>query len=133
GASKTVVLIDGGQIGDGMNNNEHRWRVRRGALEFLAADGKLWSRFKLDRVGGRLAGTTDSDVRSLFGQYLFPQHREAPEREDAKLASEEERKGRLRALVVKVRDLIKSTEGQSLHDRYDVLGGLVKCSDDFEN
>jgi hypothetical protein len=74
GASKAIVLLDGGRISAGMNNNEHTWRVRRGTLEFLAADGKLWSRFKLDEAGSRLAATTDSDVRSLFGQYLLPQH-----------------------------------------------------------
>ena len=76
GASKTVVFLDGGQIGDGMNDHEHTWQVRRGALEFLAADGKLWNRFKLDQAGGRLVDTADLDVRSLYGQYLFPQHQE---------------------------------------------------------
>lgn len=46
---------------------------------------------------------------------------------------EHERKARLRMLVVKVRDLIKSTEDQPLPDRYDVLGGLIKYSDDFKS
>ena len=78
GASKTVVFLDGGRIGAGMNNNENTWRVRRGSLEFLAADGKLWNRFKIDQAGARLSGTTDSDVRSVFGQYLLPQHRDLP-------------------------------------------------------
>src|SRR5438552_2086781 len=69
GASKTVVFLDRGRIGSGTNNHEHTWRVRRGALEFLAADGKLWNRFRMDQTAGRLAGTTDWDVRALSGQY----------------------------------------------------------------
>ncbi len=76
GARKVVAFLEGGQIGAGMNNNEHTWRVRRGALEFLAVDGELWNRFKIDQTGGRLSGTTDTDVRSVFGQYLLPQHRD---------------------------------------------------------
>ncbi len=73
-ARKTIVFLDNGQIGAGKNDNEHTWRVRRGCLEFLADDGKVYSRFKLDQAGGRLGSTADPDVRSLFGQYLLPQY-----------------------------------------------------------
>src|SRR6266404_3884509 len=45
-------------------------------LLLLAVDGELWNRFKIDQTGGRLSGTTDTDVRSVFGQYLLPQHRD---------------------------------------------------------
>src|SRR5436309_15413278 len=42
--SKTVIFLDDGQIGEGKNNNEDTWRIRRGCLEFLArspdVDGK---------------------------------------------------------------------------------------------
>ncbi len=74
GASKTVVFFDNGQIGAGRNDNEATWRVRRGCLEFLADDGKVYSRFRLDKATGRLACTNDPDLRSLFDQYLFPQY-----------------------------------------------------------
>jgi hypothetical protein len=72
--SKPIVLHDKGQIGEGRNDNEDTWRVKRGCLEFVSDDGRLYSRFKLDRIRGRLAGTADPDVRSLFGQYMFPQY-----------------------------------------------------------
>jgi len=65
------VLLDDGQIGEGKNDNECTWQVKRGCLEFLADDGKVFSRFKLDRDGGRLWSTADPDIRSLFGQYLL--------------------------------------------------------------
>jgi hypothetical protein len=64
GASKTVVFLYSGQIGAGRNDNEDSWRVRRGCLEFLADDGRVYSRFKLNRAAGRLASTTDSDIQS---------------------------------------------------------------------
>jgi hypothetical protein len=76
GASKPIILLDGGQIGEGRNNNEDSWRIRRGCLEFLADDHEVFSRFKLDQARGRLSSTDDPDVRSLFGQYLLPQYRD---------------------------------------------------------
>lgn len=83
GASKTIILLDGGQIADGRNNNEHTWRVKRGCLEFLADDRKVFSRFKLDQARGRLGSTADPDVRSLFGQYLLPQYQERAAQSDS--------------------------------------------------
>jgi hypothetical protein len=44
-----------------------------------------------------------------------------------------EREAKLRSVIVKVRDLINSTAGHPLSERYDVLGGLVKYSDDLES
>jgi hypothetical protein len=73
--SKTVVFLDDGQIGgEGKNQNEDTWRIRRGCLEFLTDDGKVYSRFRFDKTTGRLACTNDADLRSLFGQYLLPQY-----------------------------------------------------------
>jgi hypothetical protein len=75
GASKTVVFLDDGQIGAaGRNNNEDTWRIRKGCLEFLTDDGKVYSRFRFDKTTGRLACTNDPDLGSLFNQYLFPQY-----------------------------------------------------------
>ena len=74
GASKTIVLHDGGKIGQGRNNNEDTWRIRRGCLEFVSDDGKLYNRFKLDSARGKLVGAADANVRALFGQYMFPQY-----------------------------------------------------------
>jgi hypothetical protein len=74
GASKTVMFFDNGQIGVGRNNNEDTWRVRRGCLEFLTDDGKVYRRFRFDKANARLLCTNDPDLHSLFGQYLFPQY-----------------------------------------------------------
>jgi hypothetical protein len=74
GFSKPIKLLDNGQIGAGRNNNEDTWRVRRGCLEFLTDDGKVYSRFKLDKAASRLRGTADLDVASVWGQYLYPQY-----------------------------------------------------------
>ena len=72
--SKPIVLLDDGRIGEGRNDNENTWRVKRGCLEFVTDDGKLYNRFELDRAHGRLWGVADANVRALFGQYLFPQY-----------------------------------------------------------
>jgi hypothetical protein len=63
--SKTVVFLNNGQIGgEGRNKNEDTWRIRRGCLEFLTDDGKVYSRFRFDKTTGRLACTNDPDLRS---------------------------------------------------------------------
>lgn len=76
GYSKKLTFLPGGAFAAGKNENEHTWRVRKGALEILAGDGHLYSRFRLDQASGRLANTNDPDARSIFGQYLQPQHRD---------------------------------------------------------
>ena len=72
--SKPVLFLDDGQIGAGRNNHEDTWRIKRGCLEFLTDDGKVYSRFRFDKTSGRLACTNDPDLSSLFNQYLFPQY-----------------------------------------------------------
>ncbi len=75
GANKTIIFLDDGQIGgDGRNENEDTWRIRRGCLEFLTDDGKVYSRFRFDKTNGRLVCTNDANLSSLFNQYLFPQY-----------------------------------------------------------
>jgi hypothetical protein len=70
-ASKVITLVPGGTIGDG-NVNEHSWRIRHGALEILASDARLYSRFRHNRAMGQLQHTKDADCRSIHGQYLQP-------------------------------------------------------------
>jgi hypothetical protein len=76
--SKNVTFLPNGQIGEGRNTNEHTWRLRRGRLELLAADGKVYSRFRFDADAGRLVHTNDPDCRSVFGQYFEPQYKAWP-------------------------------------------------------
>jgi len=70
--SKIVTFRADGEIGEGQNNNENRWRIRRGKLEILGYDGKLYSRFAYDQKTGRLTHTNDPDCRSILGQYFTP-------------------------------------------------------------
>ena len=75
GARKTIVFLLDGQIAaPGRNQNEDTWRIRRGCLEFLTDDGKVYSGFRFDKTTGRLACTNDPGLSSLFNQYLFPQY-----------------------------------------------------------
>jgi hypothetical protein len=75
-ASKTIVFLPGGEIAPpaSKNQNEDTWRVRRGCLEFITDDGKVYSRFRFDKTRSQLVCTNDADIRSLFNQYLFPQY-----------------------------------------------------------
>ena len=48
--------------------------LKHGCLEFLSEDGRLYSRFKIDRANGRLSSVVGRDVRAVWGQYLLPQY-----------------------------------------------------------
>jgi hypothetical protein len=71
-AGKDLTFQPDGSIGEGRNNQEHSWRIRRGRVEIFAADGKVYSRFRHDRGSGLLRHTNDPDLRSIHGQYLQP-------------------------------------------------------------
>ena len=75
--SKFVTFLANGEIGEGRNNNENRWRIRKGKLEILAVDGKVYSRFLHEPASGRLVHTNDADTRSVHGQF-FVQKWEKP-------------------------------------------------------
>ena len=70
--SKVVTFLPNGEIGEGRNSNEDSWRIRRGKLEILAFDGKIYSRFVQDKKTGRIVHTNDSDTRSIHGQFILP-------------------------------------------------------------
>ncbi len=71
--TKIVTFLADGQIGEGGNNNENTWRIKKGKLEILAVDGEIYSRFKHDQDTGRLVHTNESDTRSVHGQFFVPQ------------------------------------------------------------
>lgn len=73
GTFKYVTFLEDGNIGEGQNSNENRWRLRRGKLEILAFDGTLYSRFQYNPKTGRLEHTNDADCRSSLGQYFEAQ------------------------------------------------------------
>lgn len=72
GRSKTLTFKQGGYIGEGRNDNEHRWRVTRGRLEILNSKMQVYSRFYLLPDGRSFHHTNDDDVPSIKGQYLTP-------------------------------------------------------------
>lgn len=72
GQSKVLTFLDNGDIGEGRNANESTWRIRRGALEILAADSETYSRFRHDSASGQLRHTNEPELRSVHGQYIHP-------------------------------------------------------------
>jgi len=68
--AKEITFLADGTIGLGRNDNEHTWRIRRGALEIRASDGRVYSRFRHDRAHGLLKHTNDPELRSIPGQYM---------------------------------------------------------------
>jgi hypothetical protein len=70
GIAKEITILANGTVGQGRNQNEYMWRIRRGALEILASDGKVYSRFRHDRTHGTLKRTNDPELRSIPGQYM---------------------------------------------------------------
>jgi hypothetical protein len=70
--SKIVTFLPNGEIGEGRNQNEHTWRIRRGSLEILSSDSKVYSRFSHDKPSGHLKHTNDPDSDSIHGQYFQP-------------------------------------------------------------
>lgn len=70
--SKIVTFLPDGQIGEGRNENENKWRIKRGKLEILAVDGKWFNRFKHDPETGRIVSTNELSMRSINGQYFIP-------------------------------------------------------------
>lgn len=70
--SKEITFERTGEIKEGRNNNEHKWRVINGALELLQADGKVHSRFYFIPESKIFIHTGDTDVPSARGQYIVP-------------------------------------------------------------
>lgn len=70
--TKEVTFLPDGLIGEGRNDNEQAWRIRKGCLEILALDGNVYSRFRFDHTQGRFKHTNDPDLRSIPGQYMEP-------------------------------------------------------------
>jgi len=72
GRSKPLTFNANGEIAQGKNNNEHRWRISGGRLEILDNGGNVYSRFFLLPDGKSLHHTNDPDTISIKGQYLKP-------------------------------------------------------------
>ncbi|MDI1343275.1 MAG: hypothetical protein PSV22_04125 [Pseudolabrys sp.] len=73
GRSKSLTFKANGEIADGRNGNEYKWRVTGGRLEILNDRNEVYSRFFI-LPDGRLHHTNDPDTQSIKGQYLEPAH-----------------------------------------------------------
>jgi hypothetical protein len=71
GGNKVLTFKSDGNIGEGKNQNECRWRVAGGKLEILNDHGELYSRFFV-LPDDRMHHTNDPDTLSIKGQYLEP-------------------------------------------------------------
>jgi hypothetical protein len=72
GREKEIVFEDDGLIGEGLNNNENKWRVRNGLLEIINSDGRVFSRFSYDESEKKLFHTNDPDTLSIRSQIIHP-------------------------------------------------------------
>ena len=71
--SKTVVFKSGGKISEGGNDNENSWRIVKGKLELVQADGRLHSRFFFLPESKIFVHTGDTETISARGQYIVPE------------------------------------------------------------
>lgn len=76
--AKTITFAPDGNVLEGRNKNEHRWRVSNSRLELLQADGKVHSRFYFMPESRIFLHTGDSDTRSARGQYIIPEANNLP-------------------------------------------------------
>jgi hypothetical protein len=70
--SKPIKFEAEGKITVGGNNLEHTWRISRGKLELIQADGKVHSRFFFLPDSQIFVHTGDKDTKSARGQYIIP-------------------------------------------------------------
>ncbi len=61
-----------GEILEGDNENEYRWRCIDGKFEMLQEDGRIHSRFFYNTDTGQFESTNDPDTRSRPNQRLVP-------------------------------------------------------------
>lgn len=70
GGTKRISFEPDGNIGEGRNANEHRWRIREGLLEILNQENQVFSRFRFSRERGRFEHTDDDDTLSIRSQAI---------------------------------------------------------------
>lgn len=70
--SKPIAFLANGDIGEGRNENEHSWRIRKAKLELITIDGSVHSRFVYSRRKDTFEHTNDPDTDSIRGQYIEP-------------------------------------------------------------
>lgn len=67
---KRMVFAPDGKITEGVDDNEHTWRLRNQKLEFVHKDGHLFSRFAYDPKTRIFNNTGDADTKCRRQQYM---------------------------------------------------------------
>tara|TARA_Y100000052_G_C2945679_1_gene83646 strand:+ start:369 stop:1151 length:783 start_codon:yes stop_codon:yes gene_type:complete len=67
---KPISFEPNGDIGQGNNQNETRWRIREGFLEILNKNEVVFSRFSYDEGREQFRATGDSDLKALPEQRI---------------------------------------------------------------
>lgn len=75
--SKLMLFGPDGEILEGANKNESKWKVKNGMLELVQEDGKIHSRFEYSFEENRFDHTNDEDTLSLPNQYMVPEPKAA--------------------------------------------------------
>lgn len=68
--SKKMRFLPGGEIVEGQNDNEYKWRASGPFVELLNNEGRVYSRFTYDQTKDRFVHTNDEDTLSVRGQYM---------------------------------------------------------------
>lgn len=71
--SKLVTFSSSGDVKEGANDNEHKWRIRNGLFEFIQKDGEIHSRFQYLPDSYIFVHTGDEDTKSARGQFMIPE------------------------------------------------------------
>ncbi len=74
---KTITFLANGNIGEGRNENEDRWKITNGKLEIFSEDNKIHSRFNYLVDSNIFMLTGDIETKAFLsghkGQYISPQ------------------------------------------------------------
>ncbi|WP_422022867.1 hypothetical protein [Pyruvatibacter mobilis] len=68
---KRIVFLPEGVIGDGINQNENRWRLNGQFLELVNSSGSVFSRFSYDFDKDEFEHTNDDDTLSIRSQRII--------------------------------------------------------------
>jgi len=68
--SKRISFLKNGEIGEGRNDNENRWRIQDAVLEILNSNGRVFSRFSYKKDSKVFEHTNDADTLSLRDQTI---------------------------------------------------------------
>jgi hypothetical protein len=71
GAHKTLTFLSNGEVNEGRNGNEYRWRISGGRLEFTNDRAEIYSRFFFIPEQNSFHHTND-DLGGLKGQFMVP-------------------------------------------------------------